>query len=503
VSARPIALVQSGDAFENRTRVLPLARACKTAGFEPVALIDDPGAASLFLFHDVASLAVSDLPRVGPFYDPGFEADAKDLCRLEALRRERQGRGFDDKALAGVLRSSRRIWQGLDRLGPAAVFAWNGYTGVWANALRTYKAARGLPGGFMERAPGADGVFVDPCGVNGDASIADGSLRAAASLGDDDAQPRERENVLFVPLQVHDDSNLLLHAPGITRMRDLVAFALEIAVRLGGDWRVIARPHPEEAPDARLNLPRDARLSVDGETPLGDWLDRAKVCLTVNSAVGLQAATHGAVTVCCGEGIYCQQSFVVDGRSGDVSMVAAALQARFAAGDPRAAARGFVARLAADHVFRTDEDARDGAARLARLGVAPHPLARTLGERTPRLIRRTARYDEGTARLAAMRKNGAPITVDYDFDLSDSLFLTYRLNRAPLSRAYLSERASLLFGREVRLSPVHRTVASTGRVLMTAGKRRPKDARAYALVLDEFGLPHARHYASGRFWPFG
>ncbi len=503
MSRRPIALVQSGDAFENRTRVLPLALACQAAGFEPVALIDDPGAASLFLLHDVQSLAVADLPRVGPFYDPGFDVDATDLCRLEALRRERQGWAFDDKALAGVVRSSRRIWQGLDRLGPAAVFAWNGYTGVWANALRTYKAARGLPGGFMERAPGADGVFVDPCGVNGDASIADGSLRAVASLGDDDAQPRERENVLFVPLQVHDDSNLLLHAPGITRMRDLVAFALEIASRLGGDWRVVARPHPEEAPDARLNLPRDARLSVDGETRLGDWLDRAKVCLTVNSAVGLEAATRGATTVCCGEGIYCRQSFVVDGRSGDVSTVAAALQARFAAGDQRAAARGFAERLTADHVFRTDEDPRDGAARLARLGLASHPLARALGGRPPRLIRRTARYGEASARLAAMRQDGAPLTIDFDFDLSDRLFLTYRLNRSPFSRAHLAERAGLLFGRAVELSPVHRAVAATGRVLMTAAKRRPKDAHGYALVLDEFGLPHARHHASRRSWPFG
>ena len=508
MSRRPFVVLQSGDAFDNRTRVLPVAIACRRHGWAPVVLVDDIGAASVFALHDVACLAVGDLPDLGRADRP-FDPD--DLCALHLLKCTLTRRPMEEKDWQAALATTSRLWRMLEALAPEALFVWNGYTGTWANALRLYKADHGLPGGFMERGPVLGGAFVDELGVNGHASIAyDGEPAGAPTAFDGPSSggdppdtsrpPRVRDKVLFVPLQVHDDSNVLLHSTGMTRMRELVNFAIRLAERLGDDWRVLARPHPEERPSVRLNLPLDARLTLDAETNLETQIAQAAVCLTINSTVGLEAALGGCVTVCFGEGIYCRRNFVVAAQSCDMEVVLREIGPRFAAeASHMQSARDFMSELRARSLFWLGPDDPLAAAKLTRFGLDAGAATRA---RQPsgnvRIARPGAAYRAMLARLQELKIAGHEIVADFDFEPDDRLFVSYRRNRDPLTRGRLEARAAELFGRSVRLSRTHRALGSEGRVLMTHSRRAPQDIDCYQLVLDEFGLPHARVYLDTR-----
>lgn len=512
----PVAVVQSGDAYENRARVAPLAIALRDQGWDPVVLVDDVGAASLFLYENIACVSVAALGDAPTDEDAPDDFDPDDLCAL--VLRRRAPRVLADAEWATIVSRTRKLWRMLDDLAPQAVFAWNGHTGVWANALRTYKTAHGLAGGFMERGPAAGLLFVDPRGVNGHSSLAPGGRRAKP--GDPEARfhdiPKglrppeltrrppegERAKTIFVPLQVQDDSNILLHSPRILRMRDLAGFAIRLRERLGKEWRVVLRPHPEETPGARLNLPQDPRVVVDDETPLDHFLDRAAICLTVNSNVGLLASLRGALVICLGEGTYCRRPFVLEAQHCDIGRLVGEVKERLEQPPHVRRARAFLDELASRALFWQGQDAALASAKLDSYGV---PQAEHTGRPNASGLsggvwveRGGAGFARAEAEIAALKAEGAEIVADFDFSPTDSLFLTYRRNREPLTREALATNASSALGLEVRLADTHRALDRQGRILMTHSRRTPDDVEGYDLVLDEFGLPHARTYLAPR-----
>lgn len=504
--SRPVVVIQSGDALENRRRVLPLALAARAHGWEPVLLVDDPGAGGFFFGHGLACVALSAFARLDA-PEPDFDVDMADLCALQLRRAAVGGKPFSEEDARATWDATRRIFLMLDRIAPRAIFVWNGFTGVWANALRVYKAARDLPGGFMERGPTENLLFVDPEGVNGFASVASGEFpegwpdapagEAPPGLAAAHGLPRRRwrKRVVFVPLQVNDDSNILLHSERIARMRSLALFALALARELGFAWRVVLRRHPEER-DPALNLPRSLRLRIDQKTGLEDWIDRAGVCLTVNSTVGLTAALRGAPVVALGEGTWCRQPFVIGGQDCDVTRVARAVRATRQRPDEIAgAAHEFLGRLAGGALFWMGQEQGLAADKLERCG-----LARSSDLAPPRFTPEAhvsqpgAAYAAAVATLAAIRGRSAPIAADFDIGPTERLFLTYRFNREPITRERLVAAAEATLGGEVRLASAHRALGAQGDVLICHSKRLAEDAGRYRLVLDEFGFLHARTY---------
>ncbi len=501
MSGRPVAAIQSGDAFENRMRALPVALAFRDAGWEPVLLIDDIGAASPFLLHGLSCVALRRA-RAPAGYDPGFAAAPDELCPLDAARRAEAGEALADAEYDKALVTARDVWRALDLLRPAAVVAWNGHTGAWANALRLYKAAHGLPGGFMERGPYPDATFFDPEGVNGFASFAGAPVASEPGVGPAVPPPVSRRKTILVPLQVRDDSNVMLHAPRIRRMRDLALFALAAAERLGADWNVVARPHPEELPSARLNLPLHPRLTVDGAAALADQIAAASVCVTINSMAGLEAALAGRVTACLGEGIYCRQTFVVEAQEADAETAADRLRRRLESGAaPSAEASRFIGWLERRNLFRAAEDPETRRDKLLRMGLDPSRAAPPSGSPLG-VTAAGARWRRAAGRLSASSSGGSgEVLLDFDFVASDTLFRTYRDNRSPITREHLEARAAETLKRPVTLSPAHRALGARGDVLITHSRRRPRNIGRYRLVLDEWGLPHARTYLR-TIWPF-
>lgn len=506
MAGRPIVVVQSGDALENRRRVLPLALACRAEGWDPVLLVDDIGAAGVFFAHGLACVSVGAFAE-GDAPEPDFDVDMADLCALQLRRAAAGGKAFPDEEASAVSVATRRMFRLLDAIAPQAVFVWNGFTGVWANALRVYKAARGLPGGFMERGPAAGSLFVDPEGVNGFASFAHGEtppdwLSLPPGAMPPGARPsapaqRWRRRVIFVPLQVNDDSNILLHSERIVRMRSLALFALELARELGFAWRVVLRRHPEERPDAGLNLPRSLRLQIDQKTGLEDWIDRAGLCLTVNSTVGLTAALRGAPVVALGEGIWCRQPFVIHGQDCDVKAIAREFRARRRTPPQEiaGAAERFMERLAGGALFWDGQPAELAAQKLERCGLgSPLQGAGLETSGTVRIERPGAAYRRALDALDEIRRRDGPIVVDFDIGPAERLFFTYRLNREPITREKLVAAAGATLGAAVQLAATHRALAAEGDVLICHSRRLPEDIGRYRLVLDEFGFLHARTY---------
>jgi hypothetical protein len=494
------------------------------------------------------------------------------LCPLELRRARAAGRRLDPGPARAAL---ARCWWALDRIGPAMVVPWNGHTGHVANALRLYKVRHGLPGGFTERGPAPGSVFFDEEGVNGAAGLARTAPGPEAGRDGDGGEVRDPEAAvphlrplarrlarsgpgggagavggagagarsLFVPLQVQDDSNIVLHGGRIRTMRALVRAALELAGHLGPDWRVVARPHPEEDPEARLELPRDPRLTVDRTTPLEEAVAASPVCLTVNSTVGLEAALDGALVVCLGEGLYCRQPFVLPAQERPLGEVAREIRRRLdAPEDRRPALRAFLAALEARHQIGHAEAGWHGTAggdgdgdgdgdgpartwtdaatppraggttapgrlaqwrRMARAAAAaPAVPSATPG---PGPVVRSPGMARAGRRLAALR--GRAVAVDVHLSPSDRMFLTYRLTEerptAAILRAILARRGLRVAalrragaagaGSGAAADPGAGTGAGLPRVaiLSSASERR---LEGYDLVLDEYGAPHCATY---------
>ena len=360
----------------------------------------------------------------------------------------------------------------------------------------------------MERGPAPGAVFLDPQGVNGAATLAEGGPPGSpappppTALFGATGAPRQsrRSRTIFVPLQVDDDSNVLLHSPRVRSMRSLVLFALALRRELGLGWRVVVRPHPEERAGARLNLPWSPFRRLNGETALERQIDRAGVCLTINSTVGLTAALRGATVACLGEGLYCRTGFVIEGQHCDVKRLAREIRAaqRRPAAEIAAEAQDFLGRLAEDFLFWKAKPREAALAALARCGVAPG-MSRTADAAAVDgpVERPGPAHAAAMERLAALRNGAGPVAADFDFGSEDRLFLTYRKNREPLTREALEERASAALGREVRLASAHAALETTADLVIRHSKRPAPEPETHALALDEFGYPHARTYRAG------
>ena len=324
------AILQCGDLIENHERVLSACKYLQSIGVTPRPLVySDDGA--FFAQHGVKVLKMKDarkqVKNVRQLTDELFDD-------IVALERSRSAGGKLPK------RWTRRYIESeytacalmLERAKPDFLIVWNGYTGHIANILRVLKREKCLSGGVMERGIVRGSVYFDPLGVNGDSLLGcKGSAGVATTVGtlpnaDEhdfasewlgvsreafiDSMNAPRENVVFVPLQVQSDTNIVQFSEHIRTMRELVLTASLLAHSLGEDWRVVVRRHPEEDPKLRLNLPTSDNIVHRSDTPLDEEMRKAKATLTINSTVGLEVAMAGGFVMTMGEGVYCKEAFV-------------------------------------------------------------------------------------------------------------------------------------------------------------------------------------------------
>jgi hypothetical protein len=122
-----------------------------------------------------------------------------------------------------------------------------------------------------------------------------------------DPKTRDLGRYLFVPLQVHDDTQVLVNSPTIREMASLVRC---VAGYLPKDLRLVIKPHPLDKGRARLYEVRKtmrslgSRGSLVEHTSSRELVRNAVSVCTLNSTVGLEALLHGKPTVCLGRSWY-------------------------------------------------------------------------------------------------------------------------------------------------------------------------------------------------------
>jgi hypothetical protein len=508
----PTVVIQCGDCLENRERILPLALTLRDAGWAPVVLVDTLAkGGGGFLMHGLGVVAVREV-KVPKGYTPDAIAPISQLCPLDMQKAYARNRWLNTSNHDTM---AAQYWYILDQIQPDMIIPWNGYTGHAANALRCYKEHHNLPGGYTERGVAPRTVFFDETGVNGASSL---SVQSGQPVVPEDQvfashlerfaeqirQPHtaRREKIIFVPLQVEDDSNIIFYSGKIDTMRNLVRYAQALRKCLGEEWRIIVRPHPEEVPNAKLNLPVDPCITVDATTPLTTCIAQASVCLTVNSMVGLEAAFLGALTVCLGDGIYCRQSFVIQGQNIPPADVAVEVVQRLQQSEPRTLEKlGYLQALQDWHQIGYNETTTAGP-RVEEWGqLCATVRARQSGtlqksgdarRKRTRLVRRSRRLQQIYARFGPLRSQ-SKLTVDLIMSPSDRLFLTYRDTAVRPTARYVFDMLEKCGFKDFDTRKNLAVPTRVGDIAVLSSKAGALYSK-HKMVLDEYGFPHVNTY---------
>ena len=196
------------------------------------------------------------------------------------------------------------LFQDADQIKEAdLLLIWNGWQ---SNARQAVEIARrhGIPYAVFENGlfGQSDYYLWDTRGFNGDSSLMD----PVHWVGDDElAQLRETRRRLqerhplrpgghvLVPLQIHNDTQILYHTPYAT-MED---FQDDLAA-MYPDQEVIIRPHPKSS--ARRQ-PRGPHQRIDSSGSFLDAASRASVVVGLTSSCLWEAAVLGVPTVALGD----------------------------------------------------------------------------------------------------------------------------------------------------------------------------------------------------------
>lgn len=309
---------------------------------------------------------------------------------------DRAAKAFDSakkKPRIRAMAAAKRLLLRLQYNGARALFeadrdvvavAWNGLNGtrrVFMDGARD-AGARTL---YFELCPFPGRITVDPCGVNflnglprdpapylawaaargGDADWREmgATIRArapAAARAEVKADRPLSEPFVFVPLQVPGDSQLRLFGGAFTTVESVIEAVASAARRLPPGWHARLKEHPSSPVRfgdlvARLKHPA---LVLDNSTDTFAQVDAARLVVTVNSSVGLEAMFYEKPVVALGKCFW-----AIDGiaaRCPTAHALAEALADPEAIDFDPAARAAFLGWLAAEYYPRLDRDGTDG-----------------------------------------------------------------------------------------------------------------------------------------------
>jgi capsular polysaccharide export protein len=243
-----------------------------------------------------------------------------DVMIAEASRRPIVGwPGQRAKTIRDIHRIHKTLSNIIENTNPEKIIIWNGFTGYVANILRLICKQRKIQCAFLERGLLKRSLFIDRMGVNGASSLngLSPSIVDSFSLSDEESscikqlfnlKPQTANNVtpkknpnIFFPLQVQLDTNIILYC----KYRTMRETFLDIYSALNSEGSsFLVRPHPEETPDTLINIPQFDNVKVSSEKSLDHWLDWSDFVVTINSTVGLEALIKGKQVISLGQSIY-------------------------------------------------------------------------------------------------------------------------------------------------------------------------------------------------------
>ncbi|MFN7951154.1 MAG: hypothetical protein U0610_05480 [bacterium] len=126
----------------------------------------------------------------------------------------------------------------------------------------------------------------------------------------DRVEPRELGRYVFVPLQVHDDTQVLVNSD---RIRDMEALVSAVARALPADLRLVVKPHPMDRGRSRSSGVRRAlaalgsRATLVRHAPSMELVRHAQCVVTLNSTVGFEGLLHGRPVATLGAAWYAKR----------------------------------------------------------------------------------------------------------------------------------------------------------------------------------------------------
>lgn len=306
---------------------MTLAMGLKEAGHSPMILLYSNAKGRYFENNGIQTISLDanetkDILDKGVTIDSALEDGIKynDVMIAEARRRPMVGwPGQRAKTIRDIHRIHKTLANIIETTKPEKIIIWNGFTGYVANILRLICEQRKIQRAFLERGLLKGSLFIDRSGVNGASSLnaLTPSIVDNFSLSDEDTSfvkqlfnitPQTTDNVtpkknlnIFFPLQVQLDTNIILYC----KYRTMRETFLDIYSALNSQGSsFLIRPHPEETSDTLVNIPRFDNVSVSNEKSLDHWLDWSDLVVTINSTVGLEALIKGKQVISLGQSIY-------------------------------------------------------------------------------------------------------------------------------------------------------------------------------------------------------
>lgn len=120
------------------------------------------------------------------------------------------------------------------------------------------------------------------------------------------------DEYVFVPFQVHDDTQVLYNSPYVDDMYEFVDLVQESVVSLDKDVDIVVKEHPADIgridySDLRRRYPETVWLR---NYPIDEVINGARAVVTINSSVGMQALNRYVPVVTVGESFYDENPFV-------------------------------------------------------------------------------------------------------------------------------------------------------------------------------------------------
>ena len=250
-------------------------------------------------------------------------------CLARAKRRPRWflSRWLKLALLKGRYNYSRRYFR---KRQDHVALCWQGLTGT-RRAFMMGAIDAGADTLFAELAPFKGYRTLDPLGVNAEGSVPqdrehfdnvvvrtdlltevrDG-FQARVSRRSDVEQsgelPSDVGKFIFVPLQVPNDSQLILFADWVQSASGFIAAIAEASQSLPEGWHLRLKEHPS----SRISLTRQirkaiaggARITLDNQTDSFEQLKASSAVLNVNSSMGLQAMFFDKPVITTGRAFY-------------------------------------------------------------------------------------------------------------------------------------------------------------------------------------------------------
>lgn len=113
------------------------------------------------------------------------------------------------------------------------------------------------------------------------------------------------ERFIFLPFQVHDDTQIVVHSPWARTMRGMLEDVLEAKTALGLPHAVVVKEHPVDVGRFDYsNLETAPGVVWLRDYPLDEILRKSACVVTINSSVGIEALVEGCSVVTLGEAFY-------------------------------------------------------------------------------------------------------------------------------------------------------------------------------------------------------